>query len=569
MSFRARLFLATSFAVLVPLTVLALGVRREMDRRLNQESHRRGGAAVQALGTELARERERVVGRLVALVKDLSADNRFRLAAVQGESTSRTYLLDWAGGAMRLSGLSLLQIQDSTGRILSSGHFRNEYDRLRPELPDFLLATGDAPSLVRVRTAESPLLALAAAERFAVAGRRFVLVGGIAAEDRFLRRLDPDPDLSVALDTPDSAGVPGAGTQVVGSISLPFLDAQGASAPDTARLVVTRTSGTLAALQRGLNTWFLVSLAVTTLLALALAAWLSRLISRPLTELADKTAAIDLDRLDVDFATERVDEIGALSRLLGAMTARLRAGAARLRDAERRVAMGDLARQVNHDIKNGLVPIRNVLRHLEEVARDRPETLGSVFEERRGTLDSSVTYLDTLARNYARLSPAAAPEVCDVNAMVSEVVRACGEVARACGEGTTIRTRLATGLPPAAADRLMLRRVLENLVGNAADSVSSAKGAEVMVSTESVTRDGRPVVRVIIADTGPGMTRAELDRAFDDFYTTKAGGTGLGLSIVRRLILDLGGALRIDTEPGAGTRATVEIPAAPAGGPAR
>jgi signal transduction histidine kinase len=348
---------------------------------------------------------------------------------------------------------------------------------------------------------------------------------------------------------------------VVGSISLPFLDAQGASATDTARLVVTRTSGTLAALQRGLNTWFLISLAVTTLLALGLAAWLSRLISRPLTELAGKTAAIDLDRLDVDFATERVDEIGSLSRLLGAMTARLRAGAARLRDAERRVAMGDLARQVNHDIKNGLVPIRNVLRHLEEVARDRPETLGTVFEERRGTLESSVTYLDTLARNYARLSPAAAPEICDVNAMVSDVVRAAG---------ATVRTRLASGLPPAAADRLMLRRVLENLVGNAADSVSSAKGGEVMISTESVTRDGQgPVVRVTIADTGPGMTRAELDRAFDDFYTTKAGGTGLGLSIVRRLILDLGGALRIDTEPGAGTRATVEIPAGPAGGAAR
>lgn len=563
MSFRARLFVATSFAVLVPLTILALGVRREMDRRLSEESRRRGDAAVQALGTELARERERVAAQLVALAKDLSADNRFRLATVQGEAASRAYLLDWAGGAMRLSGLSLLQIQDSTGRILSSGHFRNEYDRLRPELPGFLLATGDAPALVRVRTAESPLLALAAAERFAVAGRPFVLVGGIAAEDRFLRRLDPDPDLSVALETPDSARARGAGAQVVGSFSLPFLDAQGASATDTARLVVTRTSGTLAALQRGLNTWFVVSLVVTALLAVALAAWLSRLISRPLTELADKTAAIDLDRLDLDFTTEREDEIGALSRLLGAMTARLRTGAARLRDAERRVAMGDLARQVNHDIKNGLVPIRNVLRHLEEVARDRPETLGTVFEERRPTLDSSVSYLDTLARNYARLSPAAAPEACDVNAMVSEVVRASAA-------GATVRTRLASALPPAAADRLMLRRVLENLVGNAADSVSSAKGGEVEVSTESVTRDGSgPVVRITVADTGPGMTRAELDRAFDDFYTTKAGGTGLGLSIVRRLILDLGGAFRIDTEPGAGTRATVEIPAGPAGGAAR
>ena len=69
-------------------------------------------------------------------------------------------------------------------------------------------------------------------------------------------------------------------------------------------------------------------------------------------------------------------------------------------------------------------------------------------------------------------------------------------------------------------------------------------------------------MRVTVADTGPGMSRAQLDRAFDDFFTTKEGGTGLGLSIVRRLVLDLGGTLRIDTEPGAGTRAIVELPVA-------
>jgi signal transduction histidine kinase len=150
----------------------------------------------------------------------------------------------------------------------------------------------------------------------------------------------------------------------------------------------------------------------------------------------------------------------------------------------------------------------------------------------------------------------------NVRKSVSEVVRASG--------ATMVRTQLAGGLPAAAADRLMLRRVLENLVGNAADSVASVPGGEVVVATESVIRDGgAPLVRVTIADTGPGMTRAELDRAFDDFYTTKAGGTGLGLSIVRRLILDLGGALRIDTEPGNGTRATVEVPAGAAGGAAR
>jgi signal transduction histidine kinase len=165
-----------------------------------------------------------------------------------------------------------------------------------------------------------------------------------------------------------------------------------------------------------------------------------------------------------------------------------------------------------------------------------------------------VAYLDTLARNYARLSPAVSPERCDVNALVAEVLQAGRS-------GAAVRVELAEGLPAVAVDRLMLRRVIENLVGNAADAVAEREGGTVTVSTDRATRDGRgSVVRIHVADTGAGMSKAELDRAFDDFYTTKPGGTGLGLSIVRRLVLDLGGSLRIDTEPGAGTRATVEIP---------
>jgi signal transduction histidine kinase len=549
-SFRGRLFLASTLAVLVPLAVLALGVRREMDRRLGDESRRRGAVAVERLGADLVLERERIAARLDALSRDLIADNRFRLGLL-GESGSRAYVLDWAGAAMRLSGLSLLQLQDSAGRIVSSGHFRNEYDEVRRELPTFLAAVGTGPALVQARTPEAPLVALAATESLTVAGRPLTLVGGVAAEERFLRGLDPDPDLTVALALPGRE--PAAAGDVVGTLALPFLDLAGGT-PDSARIVVARSGATLAALRQGLNTWVLVALGVTALLALLLAAWLSRALSRPLTELAEKTASIDLDRLDPDFATGRSDEIGALSRLLGDMTVRLRRAVAGLREAERRIAMGDLARQVNHDIKNGLVPIRNVLRHLDQVARDQPDTLAAAFEERKATLESSVAYLETLARNYARLSPTASPEHCDLNTVVAEVLQG----SRA---GPPIRADLAEGLPAVGVDRLMLRRVIENLVGNAADAAAAREGGTVTVSTERTARDGQgSVVRVHVTDTGPGMTRAELDRAFDDFYTTKSGGTGLGLSIVRRLVLDLGGSLRIDTEPGTGTRATVEIP---------
>jgi signal transduction histidine kinase len=77
-----------------------------------------------------------------------------------------------------------------------------------------------------------------------------------------------------------------------------------------------------------------------------------------------------------------------------------------------------------------------------------------------------------------------------------------------------------------------------------------------------VHRDGEPpVARVIVADTGRGMSQDEAGRIFDDFYTTKESGTGLGLSIVRRLVMDLGGTIGVESAPGQGTRMVIDIPA--------
>jgi signal transduction histidine kinase len=534
-----------------------------MERRLTAEYEGRVGSMVSIVEGDLARESGGVAARLAALASDLSRDNRFRLAVLRSDPSSRPYLLDYASEAMRLSGLSMLQVQDSTGRILSSGHFRNEFDRMQPELPRFFAASRDTLTLVRTRTPEAPLLGLARIDSFRVGGRRFTLSGGVEAESRLIGRVVQNSDISVALVFPGSDSAEGpSGGRVLRDLPLPYLDltARPTASVDTARLVVTQSLGTLEALRRSVNRWFLVAVGLTVAAALILAAWLSSRISRPLRDLAHKTSLIDLDRLDQSFDSERRDEVGALSRLLGAMTERLRISSARLREAERRAAVGDLARQVNHDIKNGLAPIRNVLRHLSQVVRQDPSLLPGVFEARKGTLESSVEYLETLARNYDRLSPELERRPCDVNAVVEQVLR------NTASDGTELRANLADGLPRALGDSLMLRRILENLVGNAVDSVAGRPGATVTVSTAAAGAGGEPGrVRITVADTGPGMTKGELDRVFDDFYTTKPGGSGRGLSIVRRLILDLNGTLRVETEPGAGTRIMVELPTSPAG----
>lgn len=551
MTFRARLLLGFGAVVLVPLTVFGWRIRAVMTNRVTAEYQQRVAALASVIRADLDQRSEGIAQRLAALRDAIAQDNKFRGAVLQ-QGGERPYLLDYAGDAMRLAGLSLLQIQDETGRIVSSGHFRNEYDRSDPALPRLLAEAPAGTALVEARTAEASFLALARVDSLRVFGRLFTLVGGMAVDSSLLGRLTPDSELRVAVALPsDTASVADPAAQVVSSLDVPFVTAGDSARLLPARIVVSHSLASLTALRRGVALSFLVAVLVTGLIALLLASWLSTRISRPLTELAAKTADVDMDRLDVAFESDRPDEIGALSRLLGAMTERLRAGAARLREAERRLAMGDLARQVNHDIKNGLIPIRNVFRHFAQAAGEGADQLAAAFRDRQATVESSIAYLETLASNYARLYPQPARESCDVNAVVRETVKRVGETGQA-----DLRLELGEALRPVHTDPLVLRRILENLIGNAVDSLA-ARAGNVTVSTGA---NGAAGVRITVADTGKGMTQAELNRAFDDFYTTKPGGTGLGLSIVRRLVLDANGTLRVETEPGAGSRFIVELP---------
>ena len=116
-------------------------------------------------------------------------------------------------------------------------------------------------------------------------------------------------------------------------------------------------------------------------------------------------------------------------------------------------------------------------------------------------------------------------------------------------------------LPGVTGDAVAFRRILENLISNAVDSLQGMPG-RITIATQVIRREGEPpAVRVTVADTGRGMPAGEAARIFDDFYTTKESGTGLGLSIVRRLVMDLDGTIGVESTPGQGTRMVIDIPA--------
>jgi hypothetical protein len=147
MTLRSRLLLAFTAIVLIPIAVLAFGLRQEMTRRLSQEYQLRVDRVVEVIREDLARESAAIADRLTSLESALVNDNRFRLAAVADVESEREYLLDYAGTAMRLTGLSMLQIQDGDDRIVSSGHFRNEHGRVESGLASALSRLLGDPAL--------------------------------------------------------------------------------------------------------------------------------------------------------------------------------------------------------------------------------------------------------------------------------------------------------------------------------------------------------------------------------------------------------------------------------------
>ncbi|HET8769353.1 MAG TPA: HAMP domain-containing sensor histidine kinase [Gemmatimonadaceae bacterium] len=555
MTFRDRLTLSLAALAVLPLLVLGYGVRREMRSRLDADAARRVDAVATALNARLTSVIDTERERLASLAADLAGDNRFRTAIADANSSERGWLLGWASASMRPAGLAVLQLQDSSGRILSSGHFRNDFDRIAPELPRVIAASPAHAAVADVRTPSGHVRALATSVTFTARGAPFTLVGGLALDSAYVAGLATDAAVCVVLEV----DAPQAGEgDALAAATLPYVDEPKTA---SAHFLLIHDSRTTEALKAGVTRWLLITLGGTLVVAVIIASALGRLMSAPIVDLADRTGRLDLDRLDQRFSTGRDDEIGALARTLDALVGRLRASVSRLREAERSAATGDLARQVNHDIKNGLAPIRNVLRHLAQVAEREPATLASVFTERRATLESSVEYLDALARNYARLSPALRRAPTDLRPIVLGIASGVTAV--------TVETRVPERLPRVLADAVVLHRILDNLVSNAVDALDGNPGT-VTVEAEAIDEStGKPAaangserrVRITVSDTGRGMTREELRRAFDDFHTTKPTGTGLGLSVVRRLLTDLGGSMRVETAPGEGTTFTVELPA--------
>jgi len=287
----------------------------------------------------------------------------------------------------------------------------------------------------------------------------------------------------------------------------------------------------------------------------------------PGTSLADATARVSPELAPVVagfVASDREDEEFDLAigeqQLRGRLTRLGQGGAVVTLDdvtalarAQRVLAWGEMARQVAHEIKNPLTPIRLGVQHLRRAYADRRVDFDRVLDANVSRILGEIDRLDEIARAFSRYGTAPAEREPAEPTDVARVVRGVVELESMGESGVEWRLDGAEHETTALARAGELRDVLVNVLENA--RLANARRVAVSVARD----DG--VVRIAVADDGDGIPPDVLPRIFEPHFSTRTSGSGLGLAISRRLIDGWGGRISVESERGEGTVVTVELTA--------
>lgn len=305
--------------------------------------------------------------------------------------------------------------------------------------------------------------------------------------------------------------------------------------------------------QRAVPVVVFVSLTVVGILvflASRVAGHLSRQLGRPLAELVEWTERIGRgERLPEAAARRGAPEFEVLRQRMRQMAQELELGRRTAIEAERAEAFRETARQIAHELKNPLTPIRFAVERLRrDVGPELAETVEVLAVESRR--------LEEMAKSFAQFGrlpegPRAAVDV--------------GELARYTARATvppnvSLTVDVADGVPMVAGHHDALARALSNVLINAVEACARGGAIDVRVSRADGDAEREQVV-VSVRDNGCGMTPERLSRIWDPYVTYKQGGTGLGLAIARQTIDAHGGRVEATSAPGAGTEIRFLLPA--------
>jgi nitrogen fixation/metabolism regulation signal transduction histidine kinase len=308
---------------------------------------------------------------------------------------------------------------------------------------------------------------------------------------------------------------------------------------------------------RGLGLALVIILGLATVLGL----FVARRATGRVAALRTAARRVGEGDLTVRVSPRGKDELDELGRAFDRMVAELGETRSRLEYLQKVSAWQEVARRLAHEIKNPLTPIQLAVQELGSKYRGEDAGYARLLATAQEILKEEIDSMRRLVDDFSAFAklPKVEPAPVDLGQLLEDFVRG----------HTGWQPHLRFEMPPARVealcDRMLIRRVLTNLVENAiqaAEGVGRVPDVVLRVAGERNTDDDRGRVEIIVDDNGPGVPAGARERIFDPYVTTKENGTGLGLAIVRKIVIDHGGDVSVDSEPSplGGARFTVAIP---------
>ena len=295
------------------------------------------------------------------------------------------------------------------------------------------------------------------------------------------------------------------------------------------------------------NTYLIIFLIVNVLAVL-----ISNTITRPLKLIQGRLSSTRLGDYNTKIQYKSNDEIGDIVQAYNSMLDKLSSSEAQLKQSQREKAWRQMAKQVAHEIKNPLTPMKLGIQHIDRAWNDKSVHLDRMFPRFIRTLLSQIDTLSRIANSFSEFAKMPEPEKTEVS--VSEVLLEVVDL-YASSENTEWNLDIPKDPFWVYADRDQLGRCFQNVIKNGMQAMEEKAMMDVCIR-----RNGHNTCIIEIRDYGKGMSEEVQEMIFEPNFSTKSSGMGLGLAMVKRIIELSGGKISFESRKGEGTAFFIELP---------
>jgi signal transduction histidine kinase len=309
-------------------------------------------------------------------------------------------------------------------------------------------------------------------------------------------------------------------------------------------------------LKKEISTFLVAFLNIYVLLialAIIFALLISNYIARPLKFIRDKLSQIKLGKPNEKIDWNKKDELGALINEYNRMIDELSKSAKLLAESERESAWSEMAKQVAHEIKNPLTPMKLSVQHLQKAWNEKAPDWEERLERFTQTMTEQIESLSSIASEFSDFAKISKTKTEKINLV--KIIETSMSLYEDYHHIIISFTKSAPHLF-VNADKTQLLRVFNNLLKNSVQAIGNKEEGKIDISVIMEQKN----YLIIITDNGSGISTEKTDKIFTPNFTTKTGGMGLGLAMVKSIIESTGGKIWFESEENIGTSFYITLP---------